>query len=163
MTAQKTSVASDGFGVAHATFSIERVYPQNPARVFAAFAKTAAKRRWFVEGEGWEIFSYDLDFRVSGNEAARFRFGDGPEMTFQAHYHDIVPDRRIVYSYHMTVGAAPLSASLSTIELLADGSGTRLVFTEQDAFFDAKDSVKSREAGTRELLEKLGQDLARAS
>jgi uncharacterized protein YndB with AHSA1/START domain len=41
--------------VAHSTFSIERTYPSPPSRVFAAFSNQATKRRWFAEGEGWEV------------------------------------------------------------------------------------------------------------
>jgi uncharacterized protein YndB with AHSA1/START domain len=33
--------------VEHATFVIERRYDASPARVFAAWADPAAKRRWF--------------------------------------------------------------------------------------------------------------------
>ncbi len=36
--------------VTHATFRVERSYPTPPARVFAAFANPATKRRWFAEG-----------------------------------------------------------------------------------------------------------------
>jgi uncharacterized protein YndB with AHSA1/START domain len=51
-----------------------------PARVFAAFANGATKRRWFAEGEGWEVLEFTLDFRVGGGEVSRFRFRDGPEI-----------------------------------------------------------------------------------
>jgi hypothetical protein len=37
--------------------------------------------------------------------------------------------------------------------------GTRLVYTEQGAFFDGAGEPKGREAGIRELLEKLGEEL----
>lgn len=37
--------------VSHGTFTIERDYDASPARVFAAFANQATKRRWFAEGK----------------------------------------------------------------------------------------------------------------
>ncbi len=52
----------------HATFVIERQYDHSPAHVFRAFEDTDAKRKWFVEGEGWEIEDYQTDFKVGGYE-----------------------------------------------------------------------------------------------
>ena len=34
--------------VTHATFTLERVYPAPPQRVFAAWSDPAAKARWFA-------------------------------------------------------------------------------------------------------------------
>jgi hypothetical protein len=48
-----------------------------------------------------------------------------------------------------------VSASIATIQLLAEGAGTRLVLTEQGAFLDGQDTPAAREHGTRELLEAL--------
>ena len=67
--------------VTHATFVIERVYDAAPEKVFAACADPAAKRRWFVEGEGWHIDKFEMDFRPGGIETSVFRFGDGPAGT----------------------------------------------------------------------------------
>ena len=53
----------------------------------------------------------------------------------------------------------PISSSLATMEFLADGTGTRLVFTEQAAFFPGGDGIEIREAGTRELLGQLAAEL----
>jgi uncharacterized protein YndB with AHSA1/START domain len=146
--------------VAHATFSVERIYPQPPARVFAAFADQATKRRWFAEGEGWEIFEYTLDFRVGGAETSRFRFGDGPEVRMDAVVQDIIPDRRIVLVYRMAMGQKPLSVSLATVELVASGTGTRLTYTEQGSYLDASiASAKGHEEAFRGLLEKLAAEL----
>ena len=50
---------------------------------------------------------------------------------------------------------------LATVELVPVGSGTRLVYTEQAAFLDGKDEVSTREAGSREWLESLAQELER--
>ena len=101
--------------VVHSTFSIERTYPSAPSRVFAAFSNQATKRRWFVEGEGWEIDEFSLDFRVGGREVSRFRFKGGAPMDNDTVYLDIVPDQRIVFAYTMTVGDKRISVSLATV------------------------------------------------
>ena len=145
--------------VVHSTFSIERTYPSTPARVFAAFSNPVTKRRWFAEGEGWEVDEFTLDFRVGGREVARFRFKGGAPMGNDTVYLDIVPDRRIVLAYTMTVGDTRISVSLATVEIAPAGDGARLVYTEQGAFFDGADKPAGREAGCRELFEKLGEEL----
>ena len=147
--------------VTHATFVIERSYPHSPSRVFQAFADTEAKRRWFAEGEGWEIESFDADFRVGGQENSRFRFNGGPVIGNDTVYQDIVPNERIIIAYSMAIGGDRISSSLATMEFAPDGNGTLLKFTEQGAFLDGHDDVPSREAGTRELLEALARELDR--
>jgi uncharacterized protein YndB with AHSA1/START domain len=145
--------------VAHATFSIERTYPSSPSRVFAAFSNQGTKRRWFVEGEGWEVDEFTMDFRVGGRELSRFRYKGGAPMGNDTVYLDIVPERRIVFAYTMTVSDKAISVSLATVEIAPSGQGARLVYTEQGAFFDGSDGTKRRESGCRGLLERLGQEL----
>jgi uncharacterized protein YndB with AHSA1/START domain len=145
----------------HSTFRVERYYDATPARVFHAFADTEAKRRWFVEGDGWEIMEFSPDFRVGGTDVSRFRFGDGPEIVNRCTYHQIDSGQRLVYCYTMAMAGAPMSVSLATIELVPQGSGTMLVLTEQGTYLDGQDDGSHREAGTRELLEALAAELAR--
>lgn len=144
--------------VVHSTFSLERVYEATPARVFAAFADLPTKRRWMVEGEGWEVDEYTMDFRVGGLEG-RFRYRGGPEIRNDTIYQDIVADRRIVFAYTMTVGDKRISASLATVELIPLDDRTRLTYTEQGAFFDGADTPQAREVGCGALLESLAQEL----
>lgn len=145
--------------VAHSTFRLERHYKASPARVFRAFADPAAKRRWFVEVEGFEIFEYRPVFEVGATEFCRFRYGQGPEMTNACTYQDIVPDRRLVFFYRMTIGGAIMSASLTTIELVEQDGGTLLVQTEQGTYLDGSDDGTGREQGTRWMLERLAQEV----
>ncbi|WP_224243891.1 SRPBCC family protein [Hyalangium gracile] len=145
--------------IVHSTFSIERTYPASPARVFAAFSTPATKRRWFVEGEGWHIDEFKMDFREGGLEISRFRFKDGPPVSNDTVYVDIVKEQRIVFSYVMVVGGKRISASLASIEIFPSGKGTRVVYTEQGQFFDGADQPKMRELGCSELFDKLGEEL----
>jgi uncharacterized protein YndB with AHSA1/START domain len=154
--------------VVHSTFTIERAYAAPAERVFAAFADPERKRRWFVDGEGFKPDEYALDFRVGGVERSRFTFTGGPpgapppgtKMGNDTVFLDIVPGRRIVFAYCMLVGDRRMSASMATVELTpAKGGGTRLVFTEQAAFFDESGGPQLREAGWRELLGKVEKAL----
>ena len=147
--------------VTHSTFVIERSYPTTPERVFAAFADPAKKRRWFAEGEGFGVREFEMDFRVGGSEHSRFHMKDGTPLANDTSYHDIEPNRRIVFAYTMSVAGRRISTSLSTIELLPTEKGTDFVYTEQAAFFEGSDGPKIREAGWSGLFEQLANELAR--
>jgi uncharacterized protein YndB with AHSA1/START domain len=147
--------------VIHHDFTVERAYPQAPAKVFRGFSDPAKKRRWFAEGEGFELASYDTDFRIGGFERTRFRPVGGPPMTTDCVYLDIVENERIVFAYSMTYDGAPMSASLTTVELEpAPGGGTLLRFTEHVSFLDGKDGGAERKHGTTWLLDRLAQEIA---
>ena len=143
----------------HAAFTLERVYPVPPARVFAAFAEPSLKARWFGGGADQTMLERTCDFREGGRERAVGRWKSGTVSAFDATYHDIVPDRRIVYSYVMQLDERRISVSLATVEFLADGAGTRLVVTEQGVFLNGYDDAGSREHGTAFLLDRLGASL----
>lgn len=145
--------------VTHSTFSLEKIYPHSPRKVFAAFANPKTKRRWFAEGEGFTVSEYSLDFRVGGQEIVRFQPVGGPKMNNVTVYMDIVPQQRIIFSYSLDVQGEAISVSLTTIEFFAAGDGTRLLFTEQGAYFEGEHGIKLREEGTRELLDILGKEL----
>jgi uncharacterized protein YndB with AHSA1/START domain len=147
--------------VVHSTFSVERTYPQPPPRVFAAFSDPGTKRRWFAEGEGWQIDEFTMDFRVAGVETSRFRYRGGAPMGNDTVFLAIVPDRRILLAYTMTLEGKRTSVSLATVEIEPSGDGTRLVYTEQGAFLDGADDPRARRSGCGQLLDKLAEELAR--
>lgn len=148
----------------HTTFVIERRLAATPAQVFAAWADPAAKARWFAgPPDKWRLIARELDFRVGGRERLSGSWPGGTVSAFDAVYHDIVPDRRIVYSYGMQLDGKPISVSLATVELTPDSNGTRLTFTEQAAFLDGFDDSGGREKGTGTLLDRLEAELRAAA
>jgi len=61
----------------------------------------------------------------------------------------------------MALAGKRFSVSLVTIELLPNEHGTDLILTHQGAFFEGADGPETREAGWRQLLEKLATELSR--
>lgn len=146
----------------HNTFVVERTFPNTPAQVFAAFADPAAKAKWFSGPPGTSAQDKSFDFRVGGGETVRTLFADGKDARFASRYCEIVPNRRIVYTYEMWISGEYLSVSIATIELVPDGASTRLVITEAGAFFGSQSDATSREQGTAWLIDKLGESLPKA-
>ncbi|ANY76102.1 polyketide cyclase [Paenibacillus ihbetae] len=138
--------------VKHATFVVERTYAASPARVYQAWSDANSKAKWFSKPEIFE-------FRVGGREYSSGGPPEGPVFTFDAYYQEIVPEERIVYSYSLDSDDIRMSVSITTVELIPTEGGTRLVFTEQGAFFDGHDSPEIREHGTNEMLDALGKSL----
>lgn len=139
--------------VTHADFTIERRYPHVPSRAFSAFSVEALKREWFGRPGG----EYELDFRVGGSERSE-KFS--PHRLFCARFHDIVDDERIIFAYDLEHDHRLISVSLTTVEFFVDGDCTRLLITEQGAFFDDPDAPVAREHGTGKMLDALERFLA---
>lgn len=145
--------------VVHDNFTMERTLAAPPDRVFFAWSDPAAKRRWFAEGEGWEVQLFDTDFRVGGREKSVFRFRGGEPISNDSTYLEIVPGQRIVLVYTMATGGKTFSASLLTAEFYPSGRGTRLVITEQGAYLDPGDKPVSRRGGFEGLINQLEKEL----
>lgn len=145
--------------VTHASFTVERTYDASPARVFRAWADPEAKARWFSGPAEWDKVEHSMDFRVGGRDVNREGPPGGPIHTYEARYHDIVPDQRIITTYEMYMDETRSSVSVATLELEPVGDRTLLRYTEQGAFLDGLDSVASREQGTGDLLDALGRAL----
>jgi uncharacterized protein YndB with AHSA1/START domain len=146
--------------VAHATFHLERSYDAPVARVWKALTDEATKQKWFGGTPGsWELLERHMDVRVGGRERLKGRWEGGMVSTFEAIYHDVIPNERLVYSYEMHLDDKKISVSLATLQLKAAGRKTILMVTEQGAFLDGYDDAGSREHGTGHLLDALGASL----
>ena len=137
--------------IKHATFTLERTYPASPARVFAAWSDPEAKKRWLA-GPKSEL---ELDFRVGGTETIRGRHGDGPLLTFASTFDDIVPDERIVYTSTMSAEETLTTISITTVEFVPDGTGTKMVLAQQGTYLDGHEEPSWREQGTNDQLDAL--------
>ena len=56
---------------------------------------------------------------------------------------------------------ACLRPSQNTVEFIKGENGTKLIFTEQGVYFDGPEAAQGREQGTRDILDKLGEELDR--
>jgi uncharacterized protein YndB with AHSA1/START domain len=146
---------------AHASFHLERSYEAPVQRVWKALTDVEAKQKWFAGTPGrWELLERRMDVRVGGSERVKGRWQGGVVSTFEAIYHDVVENERLVYSYVMHLDEKKLSVSLATMELIAEApKKTRLMVTEQGVFLDGYDDAGSREQGTGYLLDALGASL----
>jgi len=147
--------------VAHATFHLERTYDAPVERVWRALTDPAAKSAWFTgspEGE-FELIERATDVRPGGRERLKGRWEGKLVSTFDAIYHDVIENVRLVYSYEMRLNDQKISVSLATMELSSSGARTSLRVTEQGAFLDGYDDAGERERGTGYLLDALGASL----
>src|SRR3569623_521834 len=83
-------------------FVIARTLNAPLSRVYAAWADPQAKARWFGGTPGqWELLTRESNFRGGGRDRLKGAWQKGGTSVFICVYHDIVPERSIVYTYDM--------------------------------------------------------------
>ena len=86
----------------------------------------------------------------------------GVSFRYDAMYYDIVPQRRIIYSYEMYADSVRSPSPSSPSNLSAVDGGTVLTWTEQGAYLNGVDGAEApqlRRGGTSEMLDGLAQYL----
>ena len=114
---------------------LTRNYPVPPERVWRAWTDPQALKRWFGAGGEDPVSLARLDVRVGGRYRIVFGGADGKAHEVQGVYREVVPNRRLVFTW-MWPNSTPERESLITIELRAAGRGTEFIF-RQEQFFDS--------------------------
>ena len=135
------------------SLTIRRRLDAPPAQVYAAWTDLKRMVRWWGPGAAEAHFA-EADPRVGGWFRVKFRTADGEEHDVRGIYREVVPNRRLVFTWAWRT--MPERASLVTVAL--QGEGTLLVLTHEQ-FFD--ESARDRhEYGWNAALDKLESYLA---
>jgi len=129
---------------------LQRRLKARPATVWRAWTDPDRILRWWGT-EGAQALEATCDLRIGGRFRVVFRSADGESHDVSGVYREIVPDRRLVFSWAWRT--TPERESQVTLELEPAGDGTLLTLTHE-RFADEKASDDHR-GGWNEALERL--------
>lgn len=110
---------------APASLTMFRHFNASPERVFAAWTDPAAILKWWGL-PGHANLEAHFEARVGGVWHVTSRSPQGERMTARGEVLEIVPNARLVYDWRFDSMPEGAPSSLVTVELEADGDGTRL-------------------------------------
>jgi len=113
---------------------LARSYPVAPEKVWRAWTDPQALKRWFGPGGPAGVSVAELDVRVGGRFRICFGGADGNEHEVQGTYKEVVPNRRLVFTWTWP-RTTPERESVVTIVFEKTPQGTNLAF-HHAGFFD---------------------------
>ncbi len=117
----------------HPSLTIRRRLSASPEKIWRALTEPEGLRRWMAPGVDFAIPVAEVDLRVGGRCHLIMRSPEGEEHDLNCVYREIVPPRKLVYTWAWK--SAPERESLVTIELRAAGQETELMLTHE-RFYD---------------------------
>ncbi|MDB4978495.1 MAG: ATPase [Candidatus Peribacteria bacterium] len=137
------------------SLQFQQHFDASPADVFHAWSDAEAMLQWLVASDDMTTTIHHVDFRVGGTFKFDMKEANGTNHVTDGEYKEIVPDEKIVIVW--TCGETH-DASLVTVELKPNGSGTDFTLTDQD--FESEESMKSHNEGWKGILAHLQKFLA---
>jgi uncharacterized protein YndB with AHSA1/START domain len=116
------------------SLTIRRTIRASAARIFRAWTDPAELSRWFMPADTYTCVVAEADVRVGGRYRLVMRAPGGEEHRLSGRYQEIVPDRRLVFSWAWD--STPERESLVTVELHGRDDTTDLILTHR-RFADA--------------------------
>ena len=105
---------------------LQRVLPASVWRVFEVWTRPELMAQWFLVDPGWKGKAA-VDLRVGGKYRVEMDRGDGTIFVAFGEYLEIVPPRRLVFTWSSAVPA--VSGSVVTVEIEPRGEDTQLTLT----------------------------------
>lgn len=132
-----------------ASVTIVRRIKAPPARIWAAITQPEQMMRWWGPDAGPTLRA-DADVRPGGRFSIVFRTLDGREHNPTGVYRDVVPDRKLVFTWEWP--GMPERESLVTFLIQPIDGGAELTLMHEQLPEDAR---ASHQAGWDGLLDKL--------
>jgi uncharacterized protein YndB with AHSA1/START domain len=112
------------------TLVIERTFNASPERVFAAWTEPAMLARWWGP-EGAKLPGALMDFRVGGRYRTAMTGPDGNAHIMSGVYKEIVPPRRLVFTWAWEEDGKRGHETEITIDLEPAGKATKMRFVQE--------------------------------
>ncbi|MEM9756051.1 MAG: SRPBCC domain-containing protein [Pseudomonadota bacterium] len=145
--------------VQHETLRFDRRFQATPAALFAAYADTEVRQAWSAPTPRTEVRIERCDLRAGGTEFARCGSPGDLKWIMQTAYHVVEPAALISFTEVLSEGAKVLTVALITFDIRADGTGSRLILTDQVTSFVGVGGVDGHRDGYTQALGNLGQVL----
>jgi uncharacterized protein YndB with AHSA1/START domain len=108
---------------------LKRRLKASPEDVYAAWTDPAKLKQWFRPGSGPVLPGTELDVREGGHYTIAVRGEDGEEHRVSGSYREVVPGRKLVFTWGS--GCAPKTESLVTVLIKPDGDGSILTLIHE--------------------------------
>jgi uncharacterized protein YndB with AHSA1/START domain len=113
------------------SLTLKRRINAAPAKVLAAWIDPAKVSRW-MGPEGVVVLGAEIEARAGGRYCWTMRSPDGETHEVSGVYREIVPDRKLVFTW--TWKSTPERESIVTVTFTPDGDGTILTLTHEQLF-----------------------------
>jgi Uncharacterized conserved protein len=142
----------------HRTTTLERSFPVKPEAVFQAWADLEKRSLWNSPSDEVKIKYAEDDFSIGGKDVSLCLVGDYVAAEVIGIYHDIAPNRHIVYTEVISSEGAMQGMSLVSVTFTPSGAGTDMTVTLQTTAVSGADFLKDVEEGwtaSMGMMEKL--------
>ena len=136
---------------------IRRSYKAPSAAVYEAFTDPEKMKYWMAPSDDFGETDVALDLKPGGRYRIVFRAPDGELHKLSGVYQEIVPGKKLVYTWAWD--STPERESLVTVEFRPAGDGTEVLLTHQ-RFADSEARDKHQH-GWNGCLDRLSRYLAR--
>ncbi len=109
---------------------MEREFAAPPERVFSAWTKRDLMAQWWGP-EGMTCPHCELDVRVGGTWRTAMRGADGNDRWVSGTYRDIVPNKRLVFTWAWEENGVRGHETVITLDFAPTPKGTRIVLVQQ--------------------------------
>ena len=138
------------------SLTLRRHYPVAPEKVWRAWTEPQALKAWFGPDEIVSVPVAEVDLRVGGRFRVAMLAADGETHDVSGVYQELVPHRKLVFSWAWR--STPERESRVTVLIEPDGSGCELVLKHEQFFDEA--AREGHTHGWTGALAKLGQRLS---
>lgn len=136
------------------SLALKRRLKAPPAQIYKAWTQPEKMTQWWGVSGHPKTPIAETDLRVGGRFRVQFWGQDGQHHSVSGIYREVVPDRRLVFSWAWQ--STPERESQVTVDLKPDGDGTILTLTHEQFFSEqARDDHRAGWTVSLDRLERL--------